>query len=1288
MKILKKISDFIVDKRNYILILFILLSVGAAICSTKVNINNDISSYLPKNSETRIGINKMDSNIKELKESSFNLMFKGLKEKDKEKVYNHLTNTRGVSSVLYDKNSKDYNKNNYTLYIVNVKDTADSKKAKEVFLKIKKDYKDYDIYTSGDISDKNETVLSVWIVVLAVFCALIILIVMCDSYVEPFLFLAVILMAVLLNKGTNIIFNSVSNITSSISAILQMALSMDYSIMLMSRFSQAKKKEKNKVKAMKNALRESFLSISSSSITTIVGLLALVFMSFSIGKDLGFVLAKGVLLSLLCIFTCLPALILLFDKAIDKTQKKSPKIKLDLLGKSSYKTRFTSIFFFLVIFGLSFIFKGNLGILYTENDNNKIKDVFKENNQMAIIYNNKDEKIISDYCKSLENKKGVDEILCYGNTINEPLYYNEVKPKLEKLNESIDVDDYLLKILFYNYYNQKETNKMTFNEFVIFIQKDVYNNKELSKKLDQNTKNNINKLANFASIDNINKKRTPNEIATILEIDSKEIEDILILYSSKNINSKMTLTEFTNFINNNILNSKYASYLDSSARSNLKTLTSFTNKKTINTKIDSQKQAKLFNTDKNLVDKLYLYYQTQNAVDDKLSLTEFTDFTLNYVAPNNDYASYFNEDIINNLKLLNKFSNKNNILKQMNLDEFSNMISSLNINQDVAKNLLLLKYQNTEPTTKITFKEFIDTVELLKDTPYLQNQDVSQILNIKNTPLYNLPSQYSLVEMVNIINSNGGNISKENLYSLYNLVLFSNNKIDNWTISLKEAMEIIIQNKEIIQLNQDSLNKIIYLNKIMESSVNNIKYNYKELANFMSLDESLIKNIYSIYHEMNNTTMISPNEFVIFILNHYNDPILKGQINNSTLKQLQLLNKIMTSVNNNTLYNPRDMSSLLSMDNDKIKLIYALHDYNKNNLKLSLKEIVDFLLNDVVNDKDYSANFSPDKISKLNTINGIMNSTINNTKYTKNEMFGILNNLTRDMDSKMVDLLYMYYGSDKEYNDNWQLTLEQLVNYLNNNILKDKRFNDFIDKDLKKSIINSKKSIKSARDLLIGKNYSRVVINTKLDLESKKTFDFIKDLKNNLNKRNIKDVYLIGNSPMAYDMSQSFGSELNFITILTMIAIFVVVAITFKSLIIPLILVLLIQTAVYVTMGILSFTGGNVYFIALLIVQSILMGATIDYAILYTSYYLEHRKKFNVKESIIKSYNKSINTILTSSSILIIVTLIVSLFSSAICAKICKTLSIGTLCSALLILLLLPSLLALFDKFIIKKNNK
>ena len=185
----------------------------------------------------------------------------------------------------------------------------------------------------------------------------------------------------------------------------------------------------------------------------------------------------------------------------------------------------------------------------------------------------------------------------------------------------------------------------------------------------------------------------------------------------------------------------------------------------------------------------------------------------------------------------------------------------------------------------------------------------------------------------------------------------------------------------------------------------------------------------------------------------------------------------------------------------------------------------------------------------------------------------------------------------------------------------------------------------------------------------------------------IDDKYLIGNSPMALDISNTFDSELNFITLLTIIFIFVVVALTFKSIISPLVITLIIQCSVFITMGILSFSGEPVYFISLLVVQSILMGATIDYGIVYTTYYLEMREKYSCNEAIGKAYRKSSHTILTSGTILILVTFIIGLLADGVTSKICMTLSKGTLCSVILIIFILPGVMAALDKIIVRHKK-
>lgn len=1275
---MRKFTDFIVNKRYIILVLFIILSIIAAVLSNKVNINYDIAEYLPSTSETRVGMDIMEEKFKEIKSSSLNVMFKGLSEEQKNEILEYLNNISGVSSIDYDE-TENYNKDGYTLYVINVDDLEDSKLSSDIYNDIKNHFEDYEMYTSGSIAERNKPVLPMWIMVLAIGCAIIILTVMCESYVEPILFLISILMAVLLNKGSNVIFDSVSNITDSICAILQMALSMDYSIMLMDRYRQEKEMEKDKIKAMKNALYNAFKAISSSSITTIVGLIALVFMSFTIGRDLGFVLAKGVLFSLICIFFVLPSLILMCDKLITKTKKKSPNIKLNKLGKISYKIRYVAIILFIVAFVGSYLLKGNLGILYTESQSDKISEVFAENNQIALIYKSEDEEAVGKYLKQLEEKDKVDEVLGYGNTINEKLHYNELSGKLEDLGSDVDVPEYLIKILYYNYYNESETNRIAFSEFINFIDNEVYNNPEMSDKLENIAREDIDRLKNFTDANSLNKKKTASEIASILEIDESKIKDILIYYNSKNNNLKISLNDFIKFMNNDVLTNKtYSKNIDSSTESNLDTLSKFTNKNTITKKMTSKEMANLFKMPESTMKDLYTYYISVNEIETKITILKFSNFVLTDVLTNSNYANLFNDEAVNNIKMLNTFSNKSTITKNMKSSELASLFG---IDENIVKQVLLSKYMKLDNGSRLSIAEFVNNVTYIKNnTHYLDNLNTEIFAGIDQTILSDT-TKYTADEMSKILN-----IDNKQMYQIYALIDFVQNNTANWQMTPNEFIKSMLANSS--SVDETTISKLKLLSTVMESSINNSSYSYKELSKLIGTDESTMKSIYTLYVSKNVTTKLTPQEFVNFVLKHKSDEVLSGSLNTSTTKQLTQVETVMKDTLNNKKYSSSELSNLLGINQNDLNLLYGLYTskYVNTNQTISLKEFVSFLVNDVTKNPDYSGNFGEDMVSKLNTINGIINASLNNTKYTKDEIFAILSKLSDSLDKNAVDLLYIYYGSSNEYNEDWNLTVEEFVNFLNENILNDVRFNDFIENDMRKDITDSKQTINDAKELLIGDGYSRVIINTKLPLESEETFSFIQNIKDELSDK-VSEVYVIGDSPMAYEMSKTFQSELDFITVLTMVSIFIVVALTFKSAIIPVILVFLIQCAVYVTMGILSFSGEGVYFIALLIVQSILMGATIDYAILYTSYYIEHRRTMNKKEAVINSYNKSINTILTSASILIIVTFIVGIFTSGITSKICETLSQGTLCSALLILILLPAVLAACDKLVVKKKK-
>ena len=1219
----------------------------------------------------------MNDEFPELDTSALNVMFKDLSTEDKNKIKDELENIEGVSSVTYDDSDK-YNKDEYTLYEITVDGADDSKNAANVYKSVKDNYKDYEVYTSGEVATRNAPVLNIAVIALAIFCAMIILIIMCDSYVEPFLFLFVIGLAVFLNKGTNIIFSSVSNITTSICAILQMALSMDYSIMLMNRYTQEKEHTKNKEEAMKNALYHSFGSISSSSVTTIVGLLALVFMSFTIGRDLGIVLAKGVIFSLISIFLALPALILMFDSLIEKTQKKHFTMKLDWLGNFSFGIRHMAIFLFIIIFALSYFLKGNLQYEFTSNEQDDIARVFKENNQIALIYPSNEEDYVGAYCRSLEGTEKIDQILCYGNTINEPLKYDELKNKFSDLGQDVDIDDYVLKLIYFNYYNKQETT-MTFNDLVTFIENKVYPNAELSKEITPEIRENITKLKNFTSIDALNKKRTSREIASILGVSKDQVDQLFILYNATNPNTKITLPELANFINNYVLkNDTYKAYISEDQKALLKEAKPFLSKNNITTKKNSSEIANMFELSKDDVDKLFMYYESLQDINEKLTINEFVNFTLDKVYTNPEYQALFTDNTVASLKLLKVLSNKEIINTKMDIDGLAKIFD---LSKDDINSILDLKNVTINGYTPAEIKELLTKYkDIIEEKTGL---DVDKLLAKLEEALKNAEITDEEVVTLKKIASIFG-IPEEKIDEVIGLI--KNKEI---YLTPYEFVNLILENKDnaILSkiLDEKTIETLNLAKNIMESTNNGTKYKYSDMAKLIGTDDAMVKQIYTLYHIMNTNTMITPMEFAKFLLNHQNDEMLKGSLDNNYLSKLTLVNTVMDSVYNNTKYSYYDMANLINASKDDLKLLYSLYEVqNGKKVTLSLDTFVNYLLDNVVNDRKYAPMFTDDMKSQLNTVRAIMESVKKNTKFNLTEMLALINPLADNIDKNTMDLLFIYYGSVNHYNEDWTLTVEEFVRYINDDILTDSRFDDFIDKEMRAKVSDAKTTIGDAKELLVGKDYNRAIFNTTLEAEGEETYNFITAVKDHMNGKN---AYVIGDSPMALEMSKSFDGEMNLITVLTMIFIFVVVAFTFKSILIPIILVFLIQCAVYITMDTLTFAGGSVYFIALLIVQSILMGATIDYAILYTSYYLESRRTMDIKEALINSYNKSIHTILTSASILIIVTLIVGKFASHIAAMICKTISIGTLCSMLLMLIILPSMLACADKLIIKNKK-
>ena len=247
---MKKLAEFLINRRRVLTAVMLVLTAVCAVLALRVPINRDRTKYLADSSEMKQGLSIMEDVFPESDETaSIRVMFDDLTADQIPEIKAQLEAIPNVSGVVYEAGSEEYNKDNHTLFIVNSRYDYDTDEEHAIEAAIEEGFPGYTMaYENNDVP---ATELPLWVVVLALTLAVIILLVMSDSWLDPVLFLVTIGVAVVLNMGTNILFPYVDEMTATVGPILQLVLSMDYSIILMNRYRQEKVTHSDKVSAMK-----------------------------------------------------------------------------------------------------------------------------------------------------------------------------------------------------------------------------------------------------------------------------------------------------------------------------------------------------------------------------------------------------------------------------------------------------------------------------------------------------------------------------------------------------------------------------------------------------------------------------------------------------------------------------------------------------------------------------------------------------------------------------------------------------------------------------------------------------------------------------------------------------------------------------------------------------------------------------------------------------------------------------------------------------------------------------
>lgn len=429
--IMKVIAKSIVKYRFFIMAVFLAAALYCGMSISKVKVNEDITAFLPEDTETRQGLTVMEDEF--ITYGTADIMVSNITYETAEKLAEHIGNMEHVTTVTLDDSPSHY-VNSSALLSVSFDGTSDNEKIIYALSQIKDSLKDYDVYISSEIGENYSAQVAEemgGVLLLAVSVIVFVLLFTSRSYFEVVIFGIVFIFAAVLNMGTNYLLGTISSITNSIAVILQLALAIDYSIILIHRYQDEVMKQPTEKDALIEALSKGIIEISSSSLTTISGLLALTLMHFRLGYDLGVVLTKGIIFSILSVLLLMPGLILMFPKMLKRTAHRNHVPNIELWGRFLTKSKYCFVWVFVVIIPLSIYFSSKTNYAFADSTINeliysesratmhKITDTFDDSTQIALIVPNGNYEAEKSIIKEIEKMDNVKTITGLANIESE-----------------------------------------------------------------------------------------------------------------------------------------------------------------------------------------------------------------------------------------------------------------------------------------------------------------------------------------------------------------------------------------------------------------------------------------------------------------------------------------------------------------------------------------------------------------------------------------------------------------------------------------------------------------------------------------------------------------------------------------------------------------------------------------------------------------------------------------------------------------------------------------------------
>ena len=457
-----RIATTIVDKRNLFFLITILGLIFSIFSIQWIQVENELAQYLPDESSSRQGLDVMEEQF-----TTFGTAQVVVANVSLEKAYEikeKIEALDGIQSVTFD-SSADYYNHASALYEVTIDYDEKEDACLEVLTKVEDTLEGQDSYITTALGDSSSEIIDAEVKVIMVYVAIIVVAVLTltsQTYAEIPVLLLTFVVAMILNMGTSFLMGKISFISNSVTSILQLAMSLDYAVILCNRYKEEHETLPTR-EAVIVALSKAIPEISASSLTTIGGLAALMFMQFKIGPDMGINLIKAILFALLAVFVLMPGLLVLFGPWMDKTKHKKLLPDIPFVGKFAYKTRFViPPIFFLILVG-SMIMSGNCPyaygygnlktpkLNYVQEAENILKKNFKSSNMVALVVPRRDYKIEEKMLRELESYEEVDFTMGLSNIEAMDGYMLADKLNPREFSELADLDYEMAQMIYAAY---------------------------------------------------------------------------------------------------------------------------------------------------------------------------------------------------------------------------------------------------------------------------------------------------------------------------------------------------------------------------------------------------------------------------------------------------------------------------------------------------------------------------------------------------------------------------------------------------------------------------------------------------------------------------------------------------------------------------------------------------------------------------------------------------------------------------------------------------------------------